>query len=73
MEKYRIVTDGIRYRLQIQVKRWYQQKAKWVFCGRNDFYCGFVITDYHSLKEAKKDLICAQIEDAAAKYGYQPI
>lgn len=73
MKKYRIVTDGIRYRIQAHIKRWYQYKPKWVFCGINHPDCGWRIKDYYSLKEAQKGLVWAREEDIAEKRGYQPI
>lgn len=73
MKQYRIVTDGIRYRLQAYIKRWYHRKHRWVFCGINHPDCGFMIKDWYSLDEAQKGLACAQEEEKAGLCGYQPI
>lgn len=73
MKQYRIVTDGIRYRVQARVKRWYWQKYRWLFCGVNHPNCGWTIKDYYSLEEAQKGLANAQEEEKAAERGYQPV
>ena len=62
MRQYRIVTDGIRYRVQASVKKWYHRKPQWAFCGINHPDCGWVIKDYYSLEEEKKGLANAQEE-----------
>lgn len=71
MKDFRIVTDGIRYRIQVHAQLWYQRKPKYVFCGTTD--CGFVIKDYHSLREAQKGLADIQAEVQAKIQGYQPL
>ena len=73
MRAYRVVSDGIRYRVQVYMKRCYWRKHKWVFCGINHPDLGFVIEDYYALADAQKAMEKAVNEERAAENGYQPV
>ncbi len=73
MTKYRIVSDGIRYRVQAYKKGWFLFPPRWIFCGISHPELGFVIRDYDSFKEAQQVLLYNQKEDRAREHGYQPI
>lgn len=70
MAEYRIVSDGIRWRIQILCHGWWRRKPKWKFCGIVHPDVGWAIKNYDSLEGAKKALRLNQIEDAAKARGY---
>ncbi len=72
MNKYRIVTDGLTYRIQWLGKTLFLRKPKWYFF-QCDSYAGSFIWDYATKQEAETAMVLAEKRDIAGKQGFLPI
>lgn len=71
--KYRIVSDGIRYKIEWYGKSYWFQKAKWRVCGRNHPDIGWVSITEYSITDAEQVLQHLKAEDKAKEQGYKII
>ena len=71
MVKYRIVTNGINYRVQWFGKTFFLRRPKWYWL-REYTYAGDYICEYLTEQGAKQAIIQAEKQDKAKKMGYVP-
>lgn len=71
MRSYRIVSDGIRWRVQRLYFTRFRKKPKWDWLGVRHPEGDFTIFDYDSLEEAEKALASSQRKDEARAQGYK--
>ncbi len=73
MNKYRIVSDGIRFRIQKQCKTFWRKRLIWKYCGIDHPDLGFIIRTFNSLEQAEEHLVKQKKEDEAIERGYLPV
>ena len=72
MEKYRIVTNGINYRVQWFGKTFFLRRPKWYYL-RSYTYAGDYIPEFTTIIEAQQAIKCAKEQAIAKERGYIPI
>lgn len=72
MRQYRVVTNGINYRVQRLGKTFFLRRPKWYYL-REYTYAGDYISVFATKQEAQKAIVVVKKEDAAKKQGYVPI
>ena len=73
MIEYRIVSNGISWRVQRLCYTFFRKRPIWKWCGFPDCDLGFVIMEFDSLEKAQEWLNSKKKEDAAKERGYLPI
>ena len=71
--KYRIISDGIRYKIEWYGKSYWFQKAKWRRLGRYHPDIGWMEITEYSIEQAEKTLREIKAEDKAREQGYKVI
>ena len=71
MKKYRIVTNGIDFRVQWLGKTLFLRRPKWYWLYENS-YAGCYIPSFISKHKAQTRINDAAEFDLAQKYGYTP-
>ena len=72
MTEYRIVTNGIDYRIQWLGKTLFWRRPKWYWV-RLETYAGSLIPSYFTKQEAQTALDKTVQQDIATKQGYVPV
>jgi len=72
MREYRIVTNGLTYRIQWLGKTFLLRRPKWYYL-RKYTYAGDYIEDYTTEMNARANLALAEKHDKAQKQGFLPI
>ena len=72
MRKYRIVTDGIRYRIQCFKHRWWR-RDNWINMGRFHPDVGWSVLNLYTIEEAKEVIRSTKDEDKAKEQGYKVV
>lgn len=72
MDKYRIVYNGLNYRIQWLGKTFIFRRPKWYWFKKYT-YAGDYIAQFSSREKAHRAIIQNIIEDCAKKQGYVPI
>lgn len=73
MTKYRIVSDGIRFKIQWLSHSWWSGKPKWKVLGRNHPDLGWMPITEYSIDAAEKIVRETKAEDKAREQGYRVI
>ena len=73
MNRYRITSDGIRWRIERFCLTWFRKRPKWAWIGRYHPDGEFTQTDFASLEEAEKAVRDIKQEDVAKARGYQVV
>jgi hypothetical protein len=68
--KYRIVSDGIRFKIHYLSHSCLTGKSKWKVCGRNHPDIGWVSITEYSINDAEQVLRHLKAEDKAKEQGY---
>lgn len=71
--KYRIISDGIRYKIEWYGQSYWFQKAKWRVLGRSHPDLGWMAITAYSIEEAEKILREVKAEDMAREQGYRVV
>ena len=71
--KYRIISDGIRYKIEWYGKSYWFQKAKWRILGRCHSDIGWMSITEYSIEDIKKTLRKVKVEDKAREEGYKVV
>lgn len=71
--QYRIVSDGIRFKLQCFIRRWWTYRSKWVFMGRDHPDFGWSEVEFTSITEAETAMRSIKAEDVASRQGYKVV
>lgn len=66
MKRYRITTNGIRYRIEEFTEAGWFSRAKWQPMGRYRYGRFWSVVEYDSFAKAESEM-CALIEEAEAK------
>jgi hypothetical protein len=72
MTEYRIVSNGINYRVQWLGKTWFLRRAKWYWL-RQERYTETCIAEFLSKVKAQKAIIACIKREKAKKQGYIPV
>lgn len=70
--KFRIITNGLNFRVQWLGRTWLLRRLKWYWLLRNHLFDSY-IPDFDSEEEAKKALIKAREQFDAKDRGYKII
>lgn len=73
MAKYRIVSDGIRFKIHWLSHSWWSGKPKWKVYGRNYPDLGWMSITEYSIEAAEKTVRDIKAEDKAREQGYKVI
>lgn len=73
MKKYRIVYNGLNYRIQWLGKTFFLRRLKWYWLRYTDYAGDNWIAEFDSREAAHKAIIDHKIRVYAKKQGYKPI
>lgn len=71
--KYRIVSDGIRFKIHCLSRSWLFGNPKWKVLGRNHPDLGWVSITEYSIEDAEKILRSIKAEDKAKEQDYRVV
>ncbi|KKN77641.1 hypothetical protein LCGC14_0357660 [marine sediment metagenome] len=69
--KYRIVSNGLKFRIQWWGKSYFWQRKKWRFLWRDHPDCR-MMAEFSSRDEANKVILTCRLRDEANKRGWEP-
>lgn len=72
MTKYRVVYNGLNYRVQWLGKTWFLRRLKWYWL-REYTWVGDYIVEFSSESEARAAIQASTKQNKAKKQGYVPI